>query len=49
MKLFKTKKGIVIENENAYYLVENENWDSFVNDDKLFSKMVTITQTIAPS
>src|SRR6187200_403093 len=49
MKLYKTKKGLVIKQEDAYYLVEDENWDSFVNDDKLFSKMVTITQTNAPS
>ena len=49
MKLYKTKKGLVINQEDAYYLVDDENWDSFVNDDKLFSKMVTITQTNAPS
>ena len=49
MKLFKTKKGIDIENEKAYFLVANENRDSLVNDDKLFSKMVTIKQTNAPS
>ena len=49
MKLYKTKKGLVIEKENAYYLVEDESWDSFVNDDKLYSKMLTISQTGAPS
>ncbi len=49
MKLYKTKKGLVINQEDAYYLVDDENWDSFVNDDKLFSKMLTITQTNAPS
>ena len=49
MKLYKTKHGIVIEKENSYYLVEDESWDSFVNDDKLYLKMLTITQTNAPS
>ena len=49
MKLFKTKKGLVIEKEDAYYLVEDENWDSFVNDDKLYSKMLTIAQSGSPS
>ena len=49
MKLYKTKHGIVIEKENSYYLVEDELWDSFVNDDKLYLKMLTITQINAPS
>lgn len=39
MKLYKTKKGIVIENDISFYLLENEDWDSFVNDDDLYNKM----------
>src|ERR1051325_9866927 len=38
MKLYKTKAGIVIENENKFHSA-NEDWDSFVNDDSLFQKM----------
>jgi 2-dehydro-3-deoxy-D-arabinonate dehydratase len=49
MKLYKTKNGIVIEKENAYYLVNDAIWDAFVNDDNLYSKMLTITQSTAPS
>jgi 2-dehydro-3-deoxy-D-arabinonate dehydratase len=49
MKLYKTKNGIVIEKDDAYYLITDESWDSFVNDDKLYSKMLSITQTTAPS
>ena len=37
MKLYKTKTGIIIENENKFYSV-NENWDSFINDDNLLQK-----------
>jgi 2-dehydro-3-deoxy-D-arabinonate dehydratase len=49
MKLYKIKKGLVIEKDHAYYLMDNENWDSFINDDNLYSKMLTITQEHSPS
>jgi 2-dehydro-3-deoxy-D-arabinonate dehydratase len=49
MKLFRTKSGIVIQKENASYFLKNENWDSFLNDDLLYKKMMKITQEHAPS
>lgn len=49
MKLYKTKKGFVIQKDDSYYLVNDESWDDFVNDDGLYSKMQTITQTNAPT
>ena len=39
MKLYKTKQGIIVENENDFFLLENEDWDGFINDDSLFQKM----------
>lgn len=33
MKVYNTNKGILIGHENEYYLLENEPWDSFINDD----------------
>jgi len=39
MKLYRTKKGIVIEKNDLFYLVQNENWDTFINDDKLIEKI----------
>lgn len=39
MKLYKTKTGIVIEKDNSFYLVQNENWDSFINDDNIIKKI----------
>jgi 2-dehydro-3-deoxy-D-arabinonate dehydratase len=39
MKLYKTKKGIVIEKDERFYLLNTEDWDSFVNDDDLYNKM----------
>jgi 2-dehydro-3-deoxy-D-arabinonate dehydratase len=45
MKLYKIKNGIVIEKDGNFYLLRDENWDSFVNDDKLFDKMLEKIQT----
>jgi 2-dehydro-3-deoxy-D-arabinonate dehydratase len=39
MKLYKTKQGIVIENDASYYLVGDQNWDTYVNDDQLYTKL----------
>jgi 2-dehydro-3-deoxy-D-arabinonate dehydratase len=49
MKLYKTKKGIVVQKDDSYFLVNDQNWDAFVNDDNLYSKMLSITQSSAPS
>ena len=49
MRLYKTKTGIVIEKQDCYYLVNNGNWDQFVNDDDLYSKMLSLTQSSTPS
>lgn len=38
MKLYKTRKGIVIEQEGQFYLVPGENWDEFINDDRVLEK-----------
>jgi len=40
MKLYKTKSGIVIQNDKKFYLLQDREWDSFVNDDNLFEKML---------
>ncbi len=40
MKIYKTKRGIIIEKENMFYLLK-EDWDSFINDDHLFQKIET--------
>jgi len=49
MKLYKTQNGIVIENGKQFYFLENENWDSFVNDDSLFQKMKEKIKDLSPS
>lgn len=45
MKLYKTKKGPVIERNGHYYAVD-ENWEEFVNDDRLFEKMHQLTESL---
>lgn len=39
MKLYKTTKGFVIEDEEKYYLSEHTNWDNFINRDNLFEEL----------
>jgi 2-dehydro-3-deoxy-D-arabinonate dehydratase len=46
MKLYKTKTGIVIEKENKFFSVTNQNWDEFINDDRLLQKMEALTQAL---
>jgi 2-dehydro-3-deoxy-D-arabinonate dehydratase len=48
MKLYKTKKGIVIEKLDNYYLVNDQSWDSYVDDDQLYSKLEKITKELKP-
>lgn len=38
MKIYKHKTGILLESDKALRLVENVDWDSFINDDDLFEK-----------
>ena len=45
MKLYKTKKDIVIEKDEKFYHLKDEDWDSFVNDDDLYNKMLKNVQS----
>ncbi|TDH23477.1 2-hydroxyhepta-2,4-diene-1,7-dioate isomerase [Segetibacter sp. 3557_3] len=38
MKIYRTTDGVVIQNEGKFYLLPNEDWDVFINDDDLMSK-----------
>lgn len=49
MKLYKTKNGIVIENDKNFYLLKYENWDLFINDDELYNKIIQRINSIVPS
>jgi 2-dehydro-3-deoxy-D-arabinonate dehydratase len=43
MKIYKTKLGVQIEKNGKFYQVSVANWDDFVNDDELFSKLNRLT------
>jgi 2-dehydro-3-deoxy-D-arabinonate dehydratase len=47
--VYKIKQGISIENENGFYLLENEDWDTFINDDALMQKMKEKIKNLSPS
>jgi len=49
MKLYKTKQGIVVENEKGFYVLANEDWDTFVNDPELFQKTKKKIKDVIPS
>lgn len=38
-----------LANEYGFYLLENENWDEFINDDALFQKVKEKIKTLSPS
>lgn len=38
MKIYKTSTGIVLQKENDFFLLKNEDWDSFINDDGLLQR-----------
>jgi 2-dehydro-3-deoxy-D-arabinonate dehydratase len=49
MRVYKVKRGVVIEKDKSLFLIENQNWDSFINDDNLFEKINTVIKDSKPS
>src|SRR3954470_11950078 len=49
MKIYKTKNGIVIEEENQFYLLKNEDWDVFINDDFVSDKAKKLIEVLSPA
>jgi len=49
MRLYKTKSGIIIDKEGIFFLLKENNWDAFINDDDLFQKMERLTRTLSPT
>jgi 2-dehydro-3-deoxy-D-arabinonate dehydratase len=48
MKIYRTKTGILVENEGKSFLVNDADWDQFINDDNLLQKLQQITATLSP-
>lgn len=49
MKLYKTKRGMVIEKGDNFYLIDGQDWDTYVNDDQLYSKLEKATRDLSSS
>lgn len=49
MKLYKTDTAIVIEKDNNFYHLPENDWESFVNDDNLHKKMQSLCASSKPS
>jgi len=47
MKLYHTKKGILAEKENQFFLLE-KSWDEWINDDEVFEKTASAIQQRTP-
>jgi 2-dehydro-3-deoxy-D-arabinonate dehydratase len=47
MKLYKTTRGIILEQESIFYLPETE-WDSLINRDRLYDHLKTLIKTLKP-
>lgn len=45
MKIYKIKSGILIERSTGFYLLKNEEWDAFINDDALYQKVGLLCQS----
>jgi 2-dehydro-3-deoxy-D-arabinonate dehydratase len=48
MRVYKVKQGIVLEKDNSLFLLENQNWDAFINDDSLYEKIEKATKELKP-
>ena len=46
MKVYKIKEGIAIEHDRKYFLLKDENWDLFINDNALFQKISDIVLSL---
>ena len=49
MKIYKTNQGIVLEAAGSFFLLQNEDWDSFINDDDLSEKLQKIVSVSKPA
>jgi 2-dehydro-3-deoxy-D-arabinonate dehydratase len=42
MKIYKTKAGLVLNQDDQFVLVSDQDWDSFINDDQLLQKATAL-------
>jgi 2-dehydro-3-deoxy-D-arabinonate dehydratase len=49
MKLYKLKRCAIVENGKSFYVIENQNWDTLINDDNLADKINNLIKGITPA
>jgi 2-dehydro-3-deoxy-D-arabinonate dehydratase len=49
MRVYKTKHGIILEKKEDLFLLENESWDNFINDDNLYDKAEKAISKLKPN
>lgn len=47
MKVYKTNQGILIENDQKFYLI-NQEWDSFITDDAIYDNTLSFISKLDP-
>lgn len=47
MKIYKLTQDILIEQNDRWYLVTDQDWDEFINDDQLYQKTEALTRDLA--
>ncbi|GBF21484.1 MULTISPECIES: fumarylacetoacetate hydrolase family protein [Arenibacter] len=47
MKIYKTNQGVLIENDNKFYLTDKE-WDSFIIDDDIYDNTLSLISRLDP-
>ena len=47
MKIYKTNQGVLIENDNKFYLTDKE-WDSFIIDDDIYDNTLSLISALDP-
>ena len=40
IRVYKTENGIVAEQQGQFYLLEQKDWDAFINQDDLFQQLL---------
>src|SRR4051812_48406698 len=46
MRLYKTSHELVLEHEENYYVIGNQDWDTYLNDDALYAKLAWAAQEL---
>jgi 2-dehydro-3-deoxy-D-arabinonate dehydratase len=49
MKLYRTNSRIILQNNDSYFQLNDEDWDTLINDDNLFTKLTNASKNLAVS